>query len=124
MNTRVLIVAIMLIAVTVAAPHAAELQPLVGDGERVSVTWNVANNPGRPVVEGYIKNASGYRFGNLRVLVDHLDDAGRILDQRIAWVPGTLGGDDRLYFRVRVETAAPQYRVRMFSYDRLATGGL
>lgn len=121
MDMRGLIVGIVLIAVTAATAHAAELQPLVQGV--VSVTWNVVNNPGRPVVEGYVKNASGHTFGNLRVLVDRLDDAGHILDQRIAWVPGTLGGDDRLYFRVRVE-AAPQYRLRVFSYDRLATGGL
>ena len=124
-KTGGLVLAVILL-ISGAAPttHAAELQPLVQSGEgSVSVTWNVADNPGRPVVEGYIRNASGYSVGSLRVLVDRLDEAGRILDQRLAWVPGTLGGDDRLYFKVRVELA-PRYNVRVFSYDRITTGGL
>ena len=124
MTTRVLaIVATMLIAATAATPpvHAAELRPLEEGSERFfSVTWDAAQRQGRPVVEGYVNNTSPYTVGNVRVLVDSFDAAGYVVDQRIAWVPGTLGGDDRLYFEVPVD-AAPRYGVRVFSYDRLET---
>ena len=124
MITRVLVIVVtVLLTVIGATTHAAELQPLKEDSERLSVTWDVADRRGRQVVEGYVNSRSSYPVLNLRVLVDRLDEAGRILDQRVAWVPGTLGADERLYFRVPVD-AAPRYRVRVFSYDRGGTGGL
>ena len=36
----------------------------------------------------------------------------------MSWVAGELPGDSRLYFEVPV-TPAVQYRVRVFSYDRI-----
>jgi hypothetical protein len=41
-----------------------------------------------------------------------------VTNQRIAWVPGDLGGGGRLFFQVPA-APAPAYRVRIFSYDRL-----
>ena len=124
MKTRILvIVAIMLVTITTATPyvHAAELRPLVQGSERFfSVTWEAAERRGRPIVEGYVNNISPYTVGHLRVLVDSLDAAGYVVDQRVAWAPGTLGGNDRLYFEVPVD-AAPRYGVRVFSYDRIET---
>jgi hypothetical protein len=57
------------------------------------------------------------------VLVDNLDDAGHIVDQRVSWVLGELGGDSRLYFDVPVAPAA-HYRVSVFSYDRIDEASL
>ena len=117
------IVAGVLMTVGAGTPsaHAAELRPLEQGAERFfSVSWDGAQRHGRPVVEGYVNNTSPYTVGNLRVLVDSLDAGGYIVDQRVAWVPGTLGGNDRLYFEVPVETA-PRYGVRVFSYDRIET---
>ena len=82
------------------------------------MTWDTVQRRGRLEVEGYINNGSPYRVGNLRVLVDSLDDSGRIVNQRVSWVLGELGGDSRLYFDVPV-TPADHYRVRVFSYDRI-----
>jgi hypothetical protein len=109
---------VLLLAAPAAAP-ARELQPLMrGWEQHFSVTWDTIERRGRPEVEGYVNNRSPYRVGNLRVLVDSLDDAGRIVDQRVSWVLGELGGGSRLYFDVPV-TPATSYRVRVFSYDRL-----
>jgi hypothetical protein len=107
---------------TTAAGH--ELQPLMAGWERhFSVTWDATQRHGRPTVEGYVANRSPYRVGNLRVLVDALDDTGRIVGQRVSWVLGELGGDSRLYFEVPVPSAA-RYRVRVFSYDRIDEAAL
>lgn len=65
-----------------------------------------------------MRNTSPYDVAGLRVLVDSFDAGGAIVDQQLAWVPGTLGLDDRLYFQVPVSAAA-RYRVRVFSYDRI-----
>jgi hypothetical protein len=110
-------VALAVLAALPAAAAPALLEPQdLGWQRFFSVTWNTAQYRGHPVVEGYIYNSLPYRVGNLRVLVDSLDATGRVIDQRLAWVPGTLEPEDRLSFAVPV-ASAPRYRVRVFSYD-------
>jgi hypothetical protein len=111
--------ALALLAATPPSAEARELQPLMlGWEQHFTVTWDAIQRRGRPVVEGYVINRSPYRVGRVRLLIDSLDEAGRILDQRVSWVPGELGGDSRLYFDVPVAPAI-RYRVRVFSYDRV-----
>ena len=69
-------------------------------------------------MKGVLHNRSPYRVGNVRVLVDSVDDTGRIVGQRVSWVLGELGADSRLYFEVPA-TPAAGYRVSVFSYDRI-----
>ena len=109
---------LLLLAAPGAAP-AQEMQPLMqGWEQHFSVTWDTIQRSGRTEVEGYVSNKSPYRVGRVRVLVDSLDNANRVVDQKVAWVPGESAGGDRLYFSVAVAPAA-QYRVRVFSYDRI-----
>ncbi len=113
----------LLLAAPGVAP-ARELQPLMrGWEQHFSVTWDTVQRRGKLEVEGYVNNRSPYRVGNLRVLVDGLDDSGRIVDQRVSWVLGELGGDSRIYFEVPVAPAA-RYRVSVFSYDRVSEASL
>jgi hypothetical protein len=113
----------LLLATPGVAP-ARELQPLMrGWEQHFSVTWDTVQRHGRLEVEGYVNNQSPYRVGNLRVLVDSLDDTGRTVDQRVSWVLGELGGGSRLYFEVPV-TPAAHYKVSVFSYDRIDEAGI
>jgi hypothetical protein len=121
---RGLALGLVLIGTGPGIVQARELQPLMrGWEQHFSVTWDTAQRHGRLEVEGYVNNRSPYRVGNLRVLVDSLDGAGRTVDQRVSWVLGELGGDSRLFFEVPV-TPAAQYRVRVFSYDRIDEAGV
>jgi len=121
---RELALGLVLLLVTPAVAPARELQPLMrGWEQHFSVTWDSIQRHGRLEVEGYVNNRSPYRVGNVRVLVDSLDDAGRIVDQRVSWALGELGGDSRVYFDVPV-TPAAHYRVRVFSYDRVDEASL
>ena len=114
---------VLLVGVPGVAP-ARELQPLMrGWEQHFSLTWNTVQRHGRLEIEGYVNNRSPYRVGRLRVLVDSLDDGGRIVDERVSWVLGELGGDSRLYFEVPV-TQAAHYRVGVFSYDRVDEASL
>ena len=109
---------VLLLGALGAAP-ARELQPLMNGWEQhFSVTWDTIQRRGLVEVEGYVINRSPYRVGRLRILVDSLDDADRVVDQKVSWVSGELPGDSRLYFQVPV-TPAARYRVRVFSYDRI-----
>ena len=121
---RELALGLGLLLLTSGVAPARELQPLMrGWEQHFSVTWDTVQRRGRLEVEGYVNNRSPYRVGNLRVLVDSLDDSGRIVDQRVSWVLGELGGDSRLYFEVPVAPAA-RYRVSVFSYDRVSEASL
>ena len=120
-------VLLLAMAPGVAAPVGAatrELQTLLPGWERFfSVTWSASQHRGRPEVDGYIRNRSPYTVSNVRVLVDSLDDAGQIVDQRLSWVAGSLGADGRIYFEVPV-SPAPRYRVSIYSYDRIEAASL
>ena len=121
---RELALGLGLLLLTPGVAPARELQPLMrGWEQHFSVTWDTVQRRGRLEVEGYVNDRSPYRVGNLRVLVDSLDDSGRIVDQRVSWVLGELGGDSRLYFEVPVAPAA-RYRVSVFSYDRVSEASL
>jgi len=116
---RTLVLGLLLLVVAPGSAPAQELQPLSQGWEQYfSATWDTVQRRGRTEVEGYLMNQSSYRIGRVRVLVDSLDNANRVVDQKVAWVAGESAGGDRLYFSVPV-TPAAQYRVRVFSYDRI-----
>jgi hypothetical protein len=106
------------------AVGTGELQPLsAGWEQHLSVTWETAQDRGRQVVSGYVRNTSPYDLAHIRVLVESVDAAGKVIEQRIGVIPGEARGGSRMYFEVPV-TPAPSYRVRVFSYDRLESAGL
>jgi hypothetical protein len=118
-SLREIAVALLLLLAAPNAAPAQEIQPLMqGWEDHFSVTWDAAQRRGRTEVEGYVNNKSPYRVGRVRVLVDSLDNTNRVVDQKVAWVSGESAGGDRLYFSVPA-TPAAQYRVRVFSYDRV-----
>jgi hypothetical protein len=116
---RVLWVSLLLVVASPAIVRAQELRPLMlGWEQHFTVTWDAVQRRGRQEVAGYVYNRSPYRVGNVRVLVNSVDDTGRIVGQRVSWVLGELGADSRLYFEVPA-TPAAGYRVSVFSYDRI-----
>jgi len=102
-----------------AAGPSGPLQPLVvGTEQHMTIEWQVTPREQAIVVWGYVTNRSPYTFDHLRLLVDGLGPDGAILEQRLVWAPGLLGGWGRSYFEAPM-AAAPTYQVRVFSYDRV-----
>ena len=120
MKRTLSILVLVAVVVTGALPGAAaELQPLMAGWEQVfSVNWQPGQYRGRPSVEGYVNNISPYSTTNIRIMIEGLDGGGQVTNQQIAWVPGDLLGGGRLFFQVPT-APAPNYRVRVFSYDRV-----
>jgi hypothetical protein len=115
----VLVAALALGAGCAASAPTGPLEPLMSGWEQhASIEYQVAPRGDGAVVWGYLETSSPYTFHRIRVLVDALDVDNRLLGQRVAWVPGTLGWPGRLYFEVPMPPAA-SYRVRVFSWDRL-----
>jgi hypothetical protein len=124
-TVRRLLLAVALVAAgcAPAAGPTGPLEPLVvGTEQYMSIEWQAAPRDQAAVVWGYVTNTSPYTYDRLRLLVDALGPDGAILEQRLVWAPGLLGGWGRAYFEAPM-APAPSYRVRVFSYDRVETDG-
>lgn len=123
MTRRKLILGLGLIAVAgalVAPATGKTLEPMVHGWERIfKLDWQAAESKGRPVVQGYLLNDSPYIVTRIQLLVEGLDASNNVLGQRIEWVPGDLAPFTRVYFSAAAPDRAPQYRVRVFAFDRI-----
>jgi hypothetical protein len=84
------------------------------------VEWQVGQNRKGPTVEGYVYNKAMRGADHMRLKIDQLDGAGRVLGTTTAVVLGTVPLDGRAYFSALVPPAA-SYRVQPYSWDW--TGG-
>jgi hypothetical protein len=123
MRRALVILGLTLLVVGPGGAVGVELQPHMAGWEQMfTVSWQPGQYRGQPVLEGYVTNVSPYEMWQIRLLVESLDSAGQVTNQRIAWLPGDLGGGGRLFFQVPA-APAPAYRVRVYSYDRLERDG-
>ena len=105
------------------AGRGGPLQPLVvGAEQHVTLEWEPDSSDQPTAVRGYVSNQSPYTFDRVRLLVEALGPDGQIVSQRVVWAPGLLASWGQTYFEAPMEPAAA-YRVRVFSYDRVETGG-
>jgi hypothetical protein len=115
----------LLFAATCAvAQGAALLAPLVVDGERYfTVEWQAADTNGRPAVHGRIRNEFGFPARKIRLLVDSLDATGAVTAQTITYLPFDLSPGTGSYFEARVPARAASYRVSVFQWEWIQSGG-
>ena len=57
-----------------------------------------------------------------RLLVETLDAQGQVTAERMGFIPGTVGGYDKVYFEEPVRAPGPAYRVTIASWDKCAGG--
>jgi hypothetical protein len=75
-----------------------------------------AGQNGSRRVTGYVHNRKGEYALDLRVLAQALDASGTVVGQRIAFVPGGVGGSGKAYFEVPNLPVASSYRVSVWDY--------
>jgi hypothetical protein len=82
-----------------------------------SIDWTAVEQTGDTRrVSGYVINHNGEFATHLRVLAQAVDSAGAVVGQRIAYVPGGVGGFGRAYFIVPGLPVADTYRVSVWDY--------
>lgn len=82
-----------------------------------SIEWAaLQGRNGTQRVTGYVYNWKGEYALDLRVMAQAVDAAGTVVGQRIAFVPGGVGGLGRAYFEVPSLPAASTYRVSVWDY--------
>ena len=125
MQFKTLAFASLLLAATSAvAQGAALLTPLVVDGERYfTLEWQAADTNGRPAVHGRIRNEFGFTARKVRLLVDSLDATGAVTAQTISYVPFDMTPGTGAYFEATVPARAARYRVSVFQWEWVQSGG-
>jgi hypothetical protein len=117
---------ISLIVTTVVACASSGATPPPGAGyntlmsgweHHFSIDWTAADQArNSPKVTGYVYNQNGEFATSLRVLAQAVDATGTVVGQRIAYVPGGVGGFGRAYFIVPDLPVADNYRVSVWDY--------
>ena len=90
---------------------------MAGWEHHFSIEWSAAEQgPNLRKVSGYVSSQNGEFATSLRVLAQAIDSGGDVVGQRIAYVPGGVGGFGRGYFEVPNLPASPNYRVTVWDY--------
>ena len=86
--------------------------------------WAAADQaPASKKVAGYVYNHNGEYAISLRVLAQAVDSGGVVVGQRIAFVPGGVGGFGRAYFEVPNLPATASYRLSVWDYTWFQSNG-
>jgi hypothetical protein len=125
----------MLGVLTVAGSACASMgNPLTGSTEfdslapgwqsKYSVDWKVApSQDGTNRLYGRITSHWGQYASPFRVLGMAVDSSGKVVAQRIEWVPGGVPGFGSVYFEIGHLPVAPSYRVTVWDYTLLEAPG-
>jgi hypothetical protein len=104
---------------TGAAPllSATDTTLMYGWENYFSIEWVAAQGRnGTQRVTGYVYNRKGEYALDLRVMAQAVDASGTVVGQRIAFVPGGVGGSGRAYFEVPNLPVASTYRVSVYDF--------
>lgn len=110
----------LLLGVVAGQSSAAPMiEPLVRGWERhFKIDWQMWERRGRPVLSGYVINDAGFTAMKVQLLVEELDGADQIVDQRVTWLGSALTPGTRAYFEVPAQGAgSSKYRVSIFAFD-------
>ena len=105
-------------------PNANTTTLTAGWEQHFAIQWTATEQgPNTRRVSGYVYNQHGESAMNMRVLAQALDTNGDVVGQRIAFVPGGVGGFGRAFFDVPNLPAAPVYRVSVWDYTWFQSPG-
>jgi hypothetical protein len=121
MRVRSLLIAGLLGVLLAGTDGAAQpLTPHFPAWERYfDVSWEPFERRGRPWLSGYVVSKYGATASRVKLLVESLDSAGQIVDQRVEWLGSTVPVFSRAYFEVPAPQPASTYRVSVFAFDFL-----
>ena len=98
-------------------PSASVTTAVQGWEHYFRLEWTPTVRPNDVAIDGYVYNAHGAPAGNVRLLVQALDTANNVVDQKLTWVPGVVPNFGRSYFEVSGLPRADHYRVTVWAFD-------
>jgi hypothetical protein len=104
----------VLTAAVVLAALPALAQVANGDGTDrwLKLEWKLEGH----AISGRISNEYMQPADKVRLLVEGLDAADRVVEKRYEWVGGVVPALGNRYFQVRIPPGADHYRVAVASY--------
>ena len=87
------------------------------------IDWTVEDAGAERKLDGTVENVSGRPVMDVQLLIQSLDAAGNLVDQRRQWLAGGIPNGARQYFAARNLPPADQYRVNVWSYRAVEVGG-
>ncbi len=113
----VLLVAGAALAAGALSPSASVTTLITGWEHWLGLEWTAQAKPNGQEIDGYVLNKYGSSIHNVRLLAQALDGRGDVVGQSISWVPGTVPGLQRAYFRIPVLPQADRYRLTVWAFD-------
>ena len=111
-----LVAALALLLVAADGAHAVSAPS--GIDPRLRLEWDLGRmRNGRPEIQGYVYNDYMRSANNVRLLVETLDDQGRVTGSAYGYVFGVVPSFNRTPFNVPIKTEGPSYRVTVTQFD-------
>jgi hypothetical protein len=93
---------------------------IYGWEDRFDVRWTADPESAQTrVVRGTVSSRAGSSADRMRVLVQASDASGRILAQRLVWLPTGISGASGTYFEAPGMPLADHYRVTVWDYTTI-----
>jgi hypothetical protein len=101
-----------------AADAARAVSAPSGIDPRLRLEWEVGRmRSGRPEIQWYVYNDYMRSANNVRLLVETLDDQGRVIGKAYGYVFGVVPSFNRTPFDVPIKSTGPSYRVTVTQFD-------
>jgi len=124
-HNRVTLAAIALTLMTAAGAGAQDSGFGAGTPETRYFRIESAVSAGRsgPQLEGYVYNVYDAHATRVRLSVEALDAAGRLLETRVVYVPLDVPPRGRSFFRAPLPPGTASARVSVLNFDWVPRGG-
>ena len=119
-----MLVAVLVGCATTETQPSASVTSLTPNAQhwfRVSWTAEPDRN-GERRLHGYVESSLGEAANRVQLLAQALDASGNVIGQRLEWLPELIPALGRAYFEVPKMPPAAEYRVSVWSFDRLKGG--
>jgi len=91
---------------------------------KFTLDWKVEPaKDGTSRLYGQVSSHYGQYASPFRVLGMAVDSSGKVIGQRIAWVPGGVPGFTQVYFEIDHLATAASYKVTVWDYTFIEAGG-
>src|SRR5262249_28372582 len=120
-----MLVATLVGCATTDTQPSATVTSLVPEVERwFKVDWTAEpERDGARRLSGYVQSAVKEPVNKVQLLAQALDGSGKVVAQRVEWVPETIPAYGRMYFDIPKMPPAADYRVTVWAFDRIKGGG-
>jgi hypothetical protein len=98
-------------------PSASVTTAIQGWEHRLRLEWTAEARANGQTIDGYVYNKHGSPIDSVQLLAQGLDGAGKVVDQKIEWVSGTVPGLQRAYFRIPGMRQAERYQVTIWAFN-------